>query len=71
MEHYFNPSTRKAEAARFCEFKASLVYREQVPAARATQRNPLHLKKEKNCTGALQHLLFCFLLLLLFFGFFF
>jgi hypothetical protein len=46
MVHAFNPSTWEAEAGRFLEFEASLVYRVSFRTARATQRNPV-LKKAK------------------------
>jgi hypothetical protein len=42
-----NPSTWEAEAGRFPEFKASLVYRVSFRTARATQRNPIWKTKTK------------------------
>jgi hypothetical protein len=45
--HAFNPSTWEAEAVRFQEFKASLVYKVSSRTARATQRNPVSKKKKK------------------------
>jgi hypothetical protein len=41
VAHTFNPSTWEAEAGRFLEFEASLVYRVSFRTARATQRNPV------------------------------
>ena len=43
VAHAFNPSTWEAEA----EFKASLVYRVSSRTARATQRNPVLKKTNK------------------------
>jgi hypothetical protein len=45
--HDFNPSTWKAEAGGFLEFEASLVYKVSSRTARATQRNPVSKKKER------------------------
>ena len=39
--HVFNPSTWEAEAGRFFEFEASLVYKVSSRTAIATQRNPV------------------------------
>jgi hypothetical protein len=47
VAHVFNPSTREAEAGRFLEFEASLVYKVSSRADRATQRNPVSKKKLK------------------------
>jgi hypothetical protein len=47
VAHAFNPSTWEAEAGRFSEFKASLVYRVSSRTARATQRNPVSKNKTK------------------------
>ena len=46
--HVFNPSTREAEAGRFSEFEASLVYRVSSRTARTTQRNPVSNKTKQN-----------------------
>jgi hypothetical protein len=45
--HAFNPSTREAEAGRFLEFEASLVYKVSSKTARVIQRNPVSKKKKK------------------------
>jgi hypothetical protein len=47
VAHAFNPSTREAEAGRFFEFEASLVYKVSSSTAKAIQRNPV-LKNKKN-----------------------
>jgi hypothetical protein len=47
VAHAFDPSTREAEASRFLEFEASLVYRVSSRTARATQRNPVSKNKNK------------------------
>jgi hypothetical protein len=41
VAHTFNPSTWEAEAGRYSEFKANLVYRVSSRTARAAQRNPV------------------------------
>ena len=46
MVHTFNPSTWVAEADKFSEFEASLVYRMSSRTARAIQRNPDSEKKK-------------------------
>ena len=46
----FNPSIWEAEAGRFFEFEASLVYRVSSRTARATQRNPVWKKPKPNQT---------------------
>jgi hypothetical protein len=48
--HAFKLSTREAEAeaGKFSEFKASLVYRVSFRIARATQRNPVSKNKNKS-----------------------
>jgi hypothetical protein len=43
----FNPSTWKAEAGKFLEFKASLVYSVSFRTGRATKRNPIQKKKRE------------------------
>jgi hypothetical protein len=43
----FNPNTWEAEAGRFLMFEASLVYRVSSRTARATQRNPVSKKQNK------------------------
>jgi hypothetical protein len=51
VSHAFNPSTQEAEAGRFLEFEASLVYKVSSKTARAIQRNPvLKNKKQKTTT---------------------
>jgi hypothetical protein len=45
--HAFNPSTREAEAGRFSEFKASLVYKVSSKTARAVQRNPISKNQKR------------------------
>jgi hypothetical protein len=40
VKHTFNSSTWEQRQADLCEFKASLVYRENSRTTRATQRNP-------------------------------
>jgi hypothetical protein len=55
MAHAFNPSTWKAEAGKFLEFEASLVYRVSSRTERATQRNPV--SKNKNNKKELSDLL--------------
>jgi hypothetical protein len=47
VAHAFNPSTWEAEAGRFSEFEASLVYRVSSRTARATQRNPVSKNKKQ------------------------
>jgi hypothetical protein len=47
VAHTFNPSTWEAEAGEFLNFKASLVYRVSSRTARATQRNPVQKKTNK------------------------
>lgn len=47
VAHAFNLSTQEAQAGRYCEFKAVLVYIVSSRTARATQRN-LVLKIESN-----------------------
>jgi hypothetical protein len=47
VAHTFNPSTWEAEAGRFQEFEASLVYKVSSRKARATQRNPVSKNKTK------------------------
>jgi hypothetical protein len=47
VTHAFNPSTWEAEAGRFFEFEASLVYRVSSRTARAIQRNPVSKKTKK------------------------
>jgi hypothetical protein len=41
VAHAFNPSTWEAEAGRFLEFEASLVYKVSSRTAGAIQRNPV------------------------------
>jgi hypothetical protein len=41
VTHPFNPSTWEAEAGKFLEFEASLVYRVSSRTARAIQKNPV------------------------------
>jgi outer membrane biosynthesis protein TonB len=51
--HAFNPGTLEAEAGRFLQFKASLVYRVSSRTARAIKRNSVSKKtkdKQKNKT---------------------
>jgi hypothetical protein len=49
VAHAFNPSTREAaEAGEFLVFEASLVYIVSSRIARATQRNPVSKKKNRN-----------------------
>ena len=43
----FNPSNWEAEAGKFLEFEASLVYRASSRTARATQRNPVSKNQKK------------------------
>jgi hypothetical protein len=45
--HAFNPITWEAEAGKFLEFEASLVYKVSSRTARATQRNPVSKNKTK------------------------
>jgi hypothetical protein len=47
VAHTFNPSIQEAEAGKFIEFEASLVYRVSSRTARATQRNPVSKTQER------------------------
>jgi hypothetical protein len=48
--HTFISSTWEAEAGRFCEFKASLIYRVSSRTAKVTQRNPVLKNQPTNQT---------------------
>jgi hypothetical protein len=47
VAHTFNPSTWEAEAGRFLEFEASLVYRVSSRTARAAEKPCLEKPKKK------------------------
>jgi hypothetical protein len=44
VSYIFNPRTQEAEAGRFCEFKASLVFKSSFRTAKSTHRNPVFKK---------------------------
>ena len=48
VAHAFNPSTREAEAGRFFEFEASLVYKVSSSTAKAIQRNTVSKNENPN-----------------------
>jgi hypothetical protein len=50
VAHAFNPSTWGSRGRRIYEFQAILVYKVSSRTARAIQRNPVSLKKNKNKT---------------------
>ena len=45
--HAFNPRTQEGRGRQISEFKANLVYKVSFRTARATQRNPVSKKKQK------------------------
>ena len=47
VAHAFNPSTQEVRGRWISELEASLVYKVNFRTARATQRNPVSKKKQK------------------------